>query len=126
MKTRETMARRQRRLFEQRRHLLGDQRLQQARNETEQQWLGRKAATTRVDDWWNGEDGGDVMGLDTTCWSTSYSQLATQPDGRQPTVESGRHEPENHRADGYPWRSTRSYTVTEGSWKTLQLRKSCN
>ncbi|KAE8904216.1 hypothetical protein PF003_g11937 [Phytophthora fragariae] len=105
------MPRRQEQLYVQRRQLVVQPRQDELRRDVEAQWAERQRRTTRVDDWWKLGDDADETRRDSTCWNTSSEQW----DGRAMVDDVGSR-----------GTNTIDCCTTVGSWKTPQLRKSCN
>jgi hypothetical protein len=114
-KVQSAMARRQERLYVQRRRLAVPERLQQLRNDEEAQRAARGQPSQRVADWWRPEGDGGETQRGSMCWSTSSVRL-DEDEVVQATMDDG----------GRPPASTNGCGRTVGSWKTLPLRKSCN
>ncbi|KAG1696910.1 hypothetical protein DVH05_017818 [Phytophthora capsici] len=120
------MRRRQQRLYEQPRQLLGDSRLIEAQNEIREQWQVRRTMTERVGAWWSDDDVGDATERVSMHWSMSSSQQETSGNGRRETENNGQQGTDDRGADGFQLPSTNNSTAPDGSWKTLGERKSCN
>ncbi|KAI9980854.1 hypothetical protein PInf_010187 [Phytophthora infestans] len=105
-KVQASMARRQERLYAQRRQF------REVQNRNEEQWKIREGRSSRVTDWWrhDGDDGGTGQG--STSSSTSSGELLV--DGTNTSESGSQHT------------NTNVSIKTVGSWKNLQLGKSCN
>ncbi|KAE9338657.1 hypothetical protein PR003_g11392 [Phytophthora rubi] len=88
------------------------------------QWAALMSKESGVAAWWSagGDDGGTAQV--NTCWSTSFTPVATHAAGRLVTDTCG--STMNARGlGGRQWSSTNGRIETTGSWKTRGLRKAC-
>ncbi|KAE9000880.1 hypothetical protein PR001_g18664 [Phytophthora rubi] len=109
------VARRQERLLEQRRQLVIQQQLDDARSGVERQWAVREARITQMPYWWRRDEGVDATGPGNTSWSMN-SGLARTNVAEQRMAD----------ADGCRSLSMMSYSRPEGSWMAPRLGKYCN
>ncbi|KAE8915911.1 hypothetical protein PF005_g21310 [Phytophthora fragariae] len=114
-KVQAAMARRQERLYVQRRQLALQQHQERLRNDEEAQRAARGRPSQQVADWWRQDDDENATRQDSTCWSMTSDRSDETGVGRA-TVDAG---------GCLPVRSIDSGR-TVGSWKTPRLMKSCN
>ncbi|KAE8880399.1 hypothetical protein PF005_g14963 [Phytophthora fragariae] len=123
------MTRRQARLWEQRRLLHVQQLQAAARSElANQQWV-RAHPDSRTSSWWNCDDGGEGIRLDTTCSNSSCSlYLRGTGVAATPTNNHGEVERMQTMMDGsgYQSGSTTGYSNSAESWRDLLVEKASN
>eukprot|EP00644_Phytophthora_capsici_P011677 jgi/Phyca11/123375/e_gw1.50.334.1 len=113
-------ARRQRKLYEQRKFLQLHLHRVELEKEVDRQREVRQHGETRVTSWWRHEDESGEIEQGCTSSSTNYGQEKRWSDGELETTGT------KQSGGGFqPVTTTSCYETTE-SWKTLVWRKACN
>ncbi|EEY64484.1 uncharacterized protein PITG_15711 [Phytophthora infestans T30-4] len=121
-----TMSRQNERLYKQRRHLANEQRQQERSEDELKQQRERAQPEPRTMDWWSCGDEDDATELGSTHSSTNYGRLASGHGEEMMTNDFGRPRTDDRKPGGSQSMSTTHCSAPDGSWKTREMRKSCN